>query len=179
MFRKIYFPFYFQFFELETYPFLDGEMAVRKTSMGENKVYVIYAFWSKIILMEAIPYGVIFSLNVIIVTRIFESIRFRKRVCSNKQHKNPGNALNKTENTASQKSLLVSEKRRRSSPILNQITMANHNSKCFLSSSNLAGDTESRVQANDLSATSSGPIKVTKNMILQQIYFKQSFRKQI
>ena len=61
---------------MESYKFIDGTIAVRKTSLGNNYIYVTYyAFWSKIIFMEAIPYAVIFILNAIIVLKIYDSIR--------------------------------------------------------------------------------------------------------
>ena len=51
-----------------------------KTSLRENPYYATYyVFWSKVILMELIPYLVITSLNSCIIYKIFKSYQFRRQ----------------------------------------------------------------------------------------------------
>ena len=119
---------------MESYKFIDGTIAVRKTSLGNNYIYVTYyAFWSKIIFMEAIPYAVIFILNAIIVLKIYDSIRFRKRFV---------NSSSKRRESASPQIPLV-KTRRQSSPMLRKKELGGLHGQshaCFLSTSNLADD---------------------------------------
>ena len=148
---------------METYTFYGDEMDVRKTSMGNNRIYVTYyTFWSKIVLMEAIPYGVILFLNIIIVSKIFESIQFRKKF---KQRDDAGNDLNKDDNITTETPLLRPPNRRRqSSPILTQLTTGDHNSICYLSSSNLRSNDGNRFQTPELNS-SSGVFKVNRKLL--------------
>ena len=145
---------------METYTFFGDEMDVRKTSMAKNSIYVTYyTFWSKIVLMEAIPYGVIFFLNIIIVSKIFESIQFRKKFRTNKPRDDVGNYPNNTTQTPP----LGAERRRQSSPALKHLRVGDHrNSIDFLSSSNLRGHDGSGFQINKLGnrRRSSSPSKV-------------------
>ena len=122
---------------METYTFYGDEMDVRKTSMGKDPNYVTYyTFWSKILFMEAIPYVVIFVLNIIIVSKIFESISFRKNFLSTKQREDLNTCQykvdqsnTKTDNTACD--------RGQSSPAISQVSRYGRNSISYSSSSNL------------------------------------------
>ena len=70
-----------KFFELETYifPYIN-ETSIRKTSLRKNPLYDhLYTFWSKVIVLEFIPYMTIIILNAFIVTKIYESLKFRGR----------------------------------------------------------------------------------------------------
>ena len=121
-------------------------MAVRKTDIGNNRYYVTYySFWSKILLMEAVPYCVILILNTIIVSKIFESIRFRHQFSVRKLRKEFSLHLTTKRNSNSPKHRNVeNEGRRRSSPILRHQTSKDDGTKLrCLSSSNLNDDTES------------------------------------
>ena len=73
----------FQFFDYETYDFNHGnisEKAIRKTSLRKNPYYsTIYVFWSKVILMEIIPYCLISILNGFIIAKIYSSSKFRQQ----------------------------------------------------------------------------------------------------
>ena len=124
---------------MESYKFIDGTIAVRKTSLGNNYIYVTYyAFWSKIIFMEAIPYAVIFILNAIIVLKIYDSIKFRKRFVNSK------NLSSKRRESASpQLPLVKNQTRRQSSPMLRKKELGGldvQSRVSFLSTSNLADD---------------------------------------
>ena len=127
---------------MESYKFIDGTMAVRKTSLGNNYIYVTYyAFWSKIIFMEAIPYAVIFILNAIIVLKIYDSIRFRKRFM---------NSSKRRESASPQITLVKSVARRQSSPMLRKKELGGldvQSRVSFLSTSNLADDNGHVIQS--------------------------------
>ena len=71
----------FQFFEMETYIFpYNNETDVRQTAMRKNHHYEqLYTFWSKLFIMEIIPYVTIIVLNAFIVIKIYESLKFRGR----------------------------------------------------------------------------------------------------
>ena len=122
-----------QFFEMESYKFIDGSIAVRKTDLGKNHIYVTYyAFWSKIIFMEAIPYFVIFILNAIIVLKIYDSVRFRKRF--------QRESTNKRDSISLKLPLVKSETRKQSTPMLSKKEMGDfeyQQNNRFLSTSNL------------------------------------------
>ena len=124
---------------MESYKFIDGTIAVRKTSLGNNYIYVTYyAFWSKIIFMEAIPYAVIFILNAVIVLKIYDSIRFRKRFVNSKI-----SSSKRRESASPQIPLVKNHTRRQSSPMLRKKELGGLHGQthvCFLSTSNLADD---------------------------------------
>ena len=124
---------------MESYKFIDGTIAVRKTSLGNNYIYVTYyAFWSKIIFMEAIPYAVIFILNAIIVLKIYDSIRFRKRFVNSKNF-----SSKRRESASPQLPQVKIETRRQSSPMLRKKELGGFDRQSrvsFLSTSNLADD---------------------------------------
>jgi hypothetical protein len=61
------------------FPYIN-ETAIRKTSLRKNPIYdQVYTFWSKVIVMEFIPYVTIIVLNSFIVIKIYESLKFRGR----------------------------------------------------------------------------------------------------
>ena len=124
-------------------------MAVRKTSMGQNSIYITYSFWSKLILMEAVPYSVILILNAIIVCKICESVRFRKRFANSRQRQEPNEYTN---NRDSAPAVTERGERRQSSPILKNNTIDQAN-VCFLSSTNLTNNSR-------LNSSSSTPSQV-------------------
>ena len=72
-----------QFFELQSRPFYDlgsgtNDTYLCKTVLRTNPYYAtIYVFWSKLIIMEIIPYGVIMSLNGCIIFSIRQSNKFK------------------------------------------------------------------------------------------------------
>ena len=108
--------------------------------MGENRFYVTYyAFWSKIVLMEVVPYGVILILNIIIVSKIFESINFRSKFQSTNQRHEFNEYSNKRDSNTP-KIIVPNNGRRQSSPLLKNRASTDsqgHQNICFLSSSNL------------------------------------------
>ena len=54
---------------------------LEETDLRTNAVYATYyVFWSKFILIEVIPYCTIVILNSLIVTKIWKSIQFRKKL---------------------------------------------------------------------------------------------------
>ena len=71
--------FAFQFFEYEHYIFpFDNQTSVQRTSMRKNAHYhLLYTVWSKFLILEIIPYVTIITLNAFIVTKIYESLKFR------------------------------------------------------------------------------------------------------
>ena len=77
----------FQFFEYESYDVVYNnitERALRKTDMRENPYYATYyVFWSKVILMELIPYLFISTLNGFIIAKVFSSYKFRQQFARN------------------------------------------------------------------------------------------------
>ena len=64
-----------QFFEMETYVFtFTNETAIRETELRKNPLYEsYYTFWSKMVVMEIIPYSTIIVLNAFIVWKIVKS----------------------------------------------------------------------------------------------------------
>ena len=127
-------------------------MAVRKTSMGQNSIYITYSFWSKLILMEAVPYCVILILNAIIVCKICESVRFRKRFANNRQRQEPNEYTNNRDGAPALPAITEHGERRQSSPILKNNTIDQAN-VCFLSSTNLTNNSR-------LNSSSSTPSQV-------------------
>ena len=127
-------------------------MAVRKTSMGQNSIYITYSFWSKLILMEAVPYCVILILNAIIVCKICESVRFRKRFANNRQRQEPNEYTNNRDAAPALPATTERGDRRQSSPILKNNTIDQAN-VCFLSSTNLTNNSR-------LNSSSSTPSQV-------------------
>ena len=72
--------FFSQFWETESYQFTVKEKGFRLSSMGQNPYYATYyVFWSKLFLMELIPYGLITILNGFIIAKIYSSYKFRKQ----------------------------------------------------------------------------------------------------
>ena len=136
---------------MEAYTFY-GEIAVRKTSMGQNSIYITYSFWSKLILMEAVPYCVILILNAIIVCKICESVRFRKRFANNRQRQEPNEYTNNRDGAPALPAITEHGERRQSSPILKNNTIDQAN-VCFLSSTNLTNNSR-------LNSSSSTPSQV-------------------
>ena len=127
-------------------------MAVRKTSMGQNSIYITYSFWSKLILMEAVPYCVILILNAIIVCKICESVRFRKRFANSRQRQEPNEYTNNRDGAPALPAITEHGERRQSSPILKNNTIDQAN-VCFLSSTNLTNNSR-------LNSSSSTPSQV-------------------
>ena len=127
-------------------------MAVRKTSMGQNSIYITYSFWSKLILMEAVPYCVILILNAIIVCKICESVRFRKRFANSRQRHEPNEYTNNRDSAPALPASTERGERRQSSPILKNNTIDQAN-VCFLSSTNLTNNSR-------LNSSSSTPSQV-------------------
>jgi len=72
---------FFQFFEFENYIFpYNNETSVQETDLRNNPHYhQLYTVWSKFLIMEIIPYVTIIILNAFIVTKIYESLKFRGR----------------------------------------------------------------------------------------------------
>jgi hypothetical protein len=147
--------------------------------MGENRIYVTYyAFWSKIVLMEAFPYAVILILNSIIVSKIFESINFRSKF----QITNQRNELNECSNkhdSNTPKVTFHNTGRRQSSPLLNtKLSTQGHQNICFLSSSNLT-NVDSNVAETQTSGSillSSFPTQVHVRMFIEHYnIFKLSY----
>ena len=130
-------------------------MAVRKTSMGQNSIYITYSFWSKLILMEAVPYCVILILNAIIVCKICESVRFRKRFANSRQRHEPNEYTNNRDSAPVLPASTERGERRQSSPILKNNTIDQGN-VCFLSSTNLTNNSK-------LNSSSSTPSQVHQN----------------
>ena len=130
-------------------------MAVRKTSMGQNSIYITYSFWSKLILMEAVPYCVILILNAIIVCKICESVRFRKRFANSRQRHEPNEHTNNRDSAPAFQASTERGERRQSSPILKNNTIDQGN-VCFLSSTNLTNNSK-------LNSSSSTPSQVHQN----------------
>ena len=64
-----------QFFELETYVFsFTNETAIRQTTLRLHPVYEhYYTFWSKMVVMEFVPYTTLIVLNAVIVWKIAKS----------------------------------------------------------------------------------------------------------
>ena len=73
--------FILQFFEFEVYKnAVFNETDIRRTAMGNDEDYKkYYGFWCKLIFMELIPYSVIVVFNAIIVVKIIDSKKFRRR----------------------------------------------------------------------------------------------------
>ena len=141
-------------------------MAVRKTSMGQNSIYITYSFWSKLILMEAVPYCVILILNAIIVCKICESVRFRKRFANNRQRQEPNEYTNNRDGAPALPAITEHGERRQSSPILKNNTIDQAN-VCFLSSTNLTNNSR-------LNSSSSTPSQVYQTNFLNS--FSQTFK---
>ena len=145
---------------MESYKFIDGSIAVRKTNLGKNHIYVTYyAFWSKIIFMEAIPYFVIFILNAIIVLKIYDSIRFRKRF--------QRESTNRRESISLKSPLVKCETRKQSTPMVRKNELGDfeyqQNSR-ILSTSNLDDNDESI-----------DTVKISKKVILHKTSAEVSF----
>ena len=148
---------------MESYKFFDGTIAVRKSDLGNNNIYVTYyAFWSKIIFMEAVPYAVIFILNTIIVSKIYESIRFRKKFV------NATDYSSKRENTIPKTSRVKDENRRQSSPMLRKREFAGFQREqhtCLLSTTNLTDDDDlTRAQPTESMLSNQNLIQVKINV---------------
>ena len=146
---------------MESYKFIDGTIAVRKTSLGNNHVYVTYyAFWSKIIFMEAVPYAVIFILNAIIVLKIYDSIRFRKRFVNTKDSSNK-----RRESNSPKFPLVKCEGRRQSSPMLKKKELGSFHDQqqaSFQSTSNLTNIDDNMIEAK---ASKQGLISETSTQV--------------
>ena len=142
-------------------------MAVRKTSMGQNSIYITYSFWSKLILMEAVPYCVILILNAIIVCKICESVRFRKRFANNRQRQEPNEYTNNRDGAPALPAITEHGERRQSSPILKNNTIDQAN-VCFLSSTNLTNNSR-------LNSSSSTPSQVHQTSSLHSFSHKFIF----
>lgn len=69
-----------KFFELETYVFsFTNETAIRQTTLRLHPVYEqYYTFWSKMVVMEFVPYTTLIVLNAVIVWKIAKSRNFRR-----------------------------------------------------------------------------------------------------
>ena len=141
-------------------------MAVRKTSMGQNSIYITYSFWSKLILMEAVPYCVILILNAIIVCKICESVRFRKSFANSRQRHEPNEYTNNRDSAPALPASTERGERRQSSPILKNNTI-DHANVCFLSSTNLTNNSR-------LNSSSSTPSQVHQTSSLHS--FSHIFR---
>lgn len=58
----------------------ENQTVVIGSDLRSNQLYVTYyIFWSKFILVEAIPYFTILILNSLIIGKIYKSNQFRKR----------------------------------------------------------------------------------------------------
>ena len=145
---------------METYPFFDMGFDVRKTEMGSHPVYQhYYQFWSKIIFMEVIPYIIIFTLNLIIVSKIFESINFRRKFEQKESAKYDRRASvslqltpaipDRSEEMGDSLSvveMVVRKERRLSSPVIQLISRLDKSRKSHAStSSSLAENVEMKV----------------------------------
>ena len=146
---------------MESYKFIDGSIAVRKTNLGKNHIYVTYyAFWSKIIFMEAVPYFVIFILNAIIVLKIYDSIRFRKRF--------QRESTNKRDSISLKIPLVKCDTRKQSTPMLRKKELGDFECQQnihFLSTSNL-DDNDDGVNT----------VKISKQVMLQEASVEVSFK---
>ena len=59
---------------------------VTMTKLRKDPAYIeYYMFWAKLILLELIPYIVIFTLNAVIISRILDSRRFRTKMAQVQQ----------------------------------------------------------------------------------------------
>ena len=53
---------------------------IQETELRQNPIYVkLYVVWSKIILIEIIPYFAILIMNIFIIVKITKSTRFRRK----------------------------------------------------------------------------------------------------
>ena len=128
-------------------------MDARKTSMGKDPNYVTYyTFWSKILFMEAIPYVVIFFLNIIIVSKIFESIRFRKKFQCTKPRDDLSTSQHNLDQYDAKTYNARCDTRRQSSPGMRQTTTFDRSSICYSSSSNLVGNKNVILRVNQPSS---------------------------
>ena len=83
--------FFSQFLEIESYQFTVSQRGLRKSSISENPYYATYyVFWSKVFLMELIPYALITILNGFIIAKIYSSYKFRKQFIVNRRPSSPG-----------------------------------------------------------------------------------------
>ena len=71
----------FRFFELERGVFIfSNEAIIKATALRRHHLYVtIYMTWMKLIIIEAIPYFTILTLNIAIIRQILSSSSFRRR----------------------------------------------------------------------------------------------------
>ena len=76
---------FFRFFELQKgYFIFTNETMLEPTSLRLNKTYVtVYNTWMKLIIIEAIPYFAILTLNIAIVRAILKSSSFRAMASAN------------------------------------------------------------------------------------------------
>ena len=156
-------------------------MAVRKSAMGDNRIYVTYyAFWSKIVLMEAVPYGVILILNSIIVSKIFESINFRSKFQSTNQRNDFNECSNKRDSNTP-KITVPNNGRRQSSPLLKNRASTDyqgHQNICFLSSSNLTNvdGNVTETQTSESILLSSFPCQVHARMFIEHYKISKFYK---
>ena len=68
-----------KFFELRThFSVLTHETMIIGSNLRRNPVYIgIYLTWMKIVIMEAIPYVTILTLNILILKQVFDGSKFR------------------------------------------------------------------------------------------------------
>ena len=145
---------------METYDFYGMGFDVRKTELGRHPVYQhYYQFWSKVIFMEVIPYIIIFTLNLIIVSKIFESINFRRKFEKKESVKyerrasvslqlTPSihNRIEETGNSLTMVEMVARNERRLSSPTVHLRSRLDKSRKCHAStSSSLAENVEMKV----------------------------------
>ena len=76
----LYFDIFHRFLELKTYQSMfTNETSIIPSTLRNNQVYVsIYLTWMKIIIIEAIPYISILTLNICILKKVYNASKYRQ-----------------------------------------------------------------------------------------------------
>ena len=64
-----------------------GKLISESTALRQNPIYIsLYVFWSKLILIELIPYISIVVMNVVIIVKLYRSNHFRQSFYRNEDN---------------------------------------------------------------------------------------------
>ena len=85
---------------------MSGKLVIESTTLRQNPLYItLYVFWSKLILVELIPYISIVIMNVVIIVKLYRSNRYRKSFYRNDSLENTNATRNCQQNVGDEKSL--------------------------------------------------------------------------
>ena len=96
-----------KFFENQTkLDTMSGKLVIESTTLRQNPLYItLYVFWSKLILVELIPYISIVIMNVVIIAKLYRSNLYRRSFYRNDSQENTNATRNCQQNVGDEKSL--------------------------------------------------------------------------